>query len=74
MEEMETTGYRLSVEGKAGEGVTIRLTGRLSLDDLEPLMADLQAIPGRLKPRRLSVDLAGVDYLDSAGALALIEM
>jgi len=74
MEEMETTGYRLSVEGKTGEEATIRLAGRLSLDDLEPLMADLQAIPGRLKPRRLSVDLAGVDYLDSAGALVLIEL
>jgi phospholipid/cholesterol/gamma-HCH transport system permease protein len=74
MEEMETTGYRISVEGKTGEEATIRLAGRLSLDDLEPLMADLQAIPGRLKPRSLSVDLAGVDYLDSAGALALIEL
>jgi phospholipid/cholesterol/gamma-HCH transport system permease protein len=74
MEEMETTGYRLSVEGKTGEEATIRLAGRLSLDDLEPLMADLPAIPGRLKPRRLSVDLAGVDYLDSAGALVLIEL
>ena len=74
MEEMETTGYRLSVEGKTGEEATIRLAGRLSLDDLEPLMADLQAIPGRLKPRRLSVDLAGVEYLDSAGALVLIEL
>ena len=71
---MEATGYRLSVEGKTGEEATIRLAGRLSLDDLEPLMADLQAIPGRLKPRRLSVDLAGVEYLDSAGALALIEL
>ena len=71
---MEATGYRLSVEGKTGEEATIRLAGRLSLDDLEPLMADLLAIPGRLKPRRLSVDLAGVEYLDSAGALALIEL
>jgi len=71
---METTGYRLSVEGKTGEEATIRLAGRLSLDDLEPLMADLQAIPGRLKPRRISVDLAEVNYLDSAGALALIEL
>lgn len=74
MEEMETTGYRISVEGKTGEEATIRLAGRLSLDDLKPLMADLQAIPGRLKPRRLAVDLAGVEYLDSAGALALIEL
>ena len=74
MEKMETTGYRISVEGKTGEEATIRLAGRLSLDDLKPLMADLQAIPGRLKPRRLAVDLAGVEYLDSAGALALIEL
>ncbi|HEX7539631.1 MAG TPA: MlaE family lipid ABC transporter permease subunit [Syntrophales bacterium] len=74
MEEMETTGYQLNVEGKTGEEATIRLAGRLSLDDLEPLMADLQAIPGRLKPRRISVDLAEVNYLDGAGALALIEL
>jgi len=74
MEEMETTGYRLSVEGKTGEEATIRLAGRLALEDLKPLMADLQEILGHVKPRRLSVDLAGVDYLDSAGALALIEL
>jgi len=74
MVEMETTGYRLSVEGKTEEEITIRLAGRLALEDLKPLMADLQAIPGPVKPRRLSVDLAGVEYLDSAGALALIEL
>lgn len=71
---MEAAGYRLSVEGKTGEGATIRLAGRLSLNDLQPLMADLQAIPARVKPLRLSVDLAGVEYMDSAGALALIEL
>ncbi len=71
---METTAYRLSVEGKTGEEMTVRLAGRLGLEDLKPLMADLQAIPGHVKPRRLSVDLAGVEYLDSAGALALIEL
>ena len=74
MEEKDMTGYRLSVEGKTGEETTIRLAGRLALEDLKPLMADLQAIPGHVKPRRLSVDLADVEYLDSAGALALIEL
>jgi phospholipid/cholesterol/gamma-HCH transport system permease protein len=74
MEEMQMTGYRLSVEGKMGEEATIRLSGRLALEDMKTLMADLQAIPERLKPRRLSVDLAAVKYLDSAGALALIEL
>ena len=71
---MEPTGYRLSVEGEQGAETTVRLAGRLALEDLKPLMADLQAIPERMKPRRIAVDLAGVEYLDSAGALALIEM
>ncbi len=71
---MEAKGYRLSVEGERGEGVTVRLAGRLALEDLKPLMAELQAIPERMKPGRIAVDLAGVEYLDSAGALALIEM
>jgi phospholipid/cholesterol/gamma-HCH transport system permease protein len=74
MEDMEPTGYRLRVEEKTGGESIVLLGGRLSLEDLNSLMADLQAIPERMKPRKISVDLADVEYLDSAGALALIEL
>ncbi len=74
MAEISSTGYRISVEGARGARATVRLAGRLALADLKTLMAELQAIPGRLEPRGIAVDVSGVEYLDSAGALALIEM
>ncbi len=74
MAETNHSGYRMTVEGAAGEEASIRLAGRLALEDLRPLMAELQAIPERMKPRRIALDVSGVEYLDSAGALALIKM
>ncbi|HPG71164.1 MAG TPA: MlaE family lipid ABC transporter permease subunit [Syntrophales bacterium] len=74
MAAMNHSGYRMTVEGTAGEEASIRLAGRLALEDLRPLMAELQAIPERMKPRRIALDVSGVEYLDSAGALALIKM
>ena len=74
MAEISSAGYRISVEGARGARATVRLAGRLALADLKTLMAELQAIPGRLEPRGIAVDVSGVEYLDSAGALALIEM
>jgi phospholipid/cholesterol/gamma-HCH transport system permease protein len=71
---MESTGYRLRVEGTAADGVMIRLTGRLALNDMQTLMAELRAVPEQLRPQRIAVDLGGVEYLDSAGALALIDL
>lgn len=69
----QTTGYRLRVEEQ--EGVTIvQLAGRLALEDMRSLMSELLSIPRAGMSRRISVDLAGVEYLDSAGALALIEL
>ena len=69
----QTTGYRLQVEEQ--EGLTIvRLAGRLALKDMRSLMSELLSIPEAGASRRITVDLAGVEYLDSAGALALIEL
>ena len=52
MAEISSTGYRISVEGARGARATVRLAGRLALADLKTLMAELQAIPGRLEPRK----------------------
>jgi len=69
----QTTGYRLRVEPR--EGVTIvKLEGRLALEDMRSLMSELLSIPRAGMSQRISVDLSGVEYLDSAGALALIEL
>ena len=69
----QTPGYHLRVHEQADVTI-IELAGRMALADMRSLMSDLLSIPVEGISRRISVDLAGVDYLDSAGALALIEL
>jgi len=64
----------LKVTGEPGREITLSLSGRLALDDLSLLSADLQAQMRQMSPAGLLVDLAGVEYLDSAGALALVQL
>ncbi len=66
--------HGLKVAGEPGREITLALSGRLALDDLSLVTADLQAQMQQLSPAGLTVDLAGVEYLDSAGALALIQL
>jgi phospholipid/cholesterol/gamma-HCH transport system permease protein len=64
----------ISVAGEAGREVTLTLSGRLALDNLNILNTLIQARLQKLRPAGLTLDLAGVEYLDSAGALALIQL
>lgn len=66
--------YGIEIDGEPGGEIILRLTGRVSLDTLGELIAETEAVPGRWSPGRLTVDLAGVNYLDSAGALALLQL
>jgi len=50
------------------------LSGRLDLENLHALRGEIRKILGEPAPARLSVDLSGVTYLDSAGALVLVEL
>jgi len=64
--------YRMDYRtGQSGEMV-LTLSGRLDLNSLEPVVDRTRQALERERPRRLTVDLAGVEYLDSAGALALL--
>ncbi|MBM4284989.1 MAG: STAS domain-containing protein [Deltaproteobacteria bacterium] len=55
-----------------GEGeVRLTVTGRLCVHNLAAVQAELRGILPRLGAGKLIVDLAGVTYLDSAGALGL---
>lgn len=67
-------GHALQVSGDKGKHVTLAVSGRLALDNLQAFNSDVQTRLREMIPAALTVDLAGVDYLDSAGALALIEL
>jgi phospholipid/cholesterol/gamma-HCH transport system permease protein len=67
-------GYTIQVSGDKGKHVTFAVSGRVALDNLESFTSEIQTRLRELIPASLTVDLAGVDYLDSAGALALVEL
>ena len=60
--------------GEPGREITLAVSGRLALDNLRALEGEMQALLGKMRPAGLTVDLAGVEYLDSAGAMALIRL
>ncbi len=66
--------YRLSVEGQKGQTVRFILSGRISLDEVYDLERELRARFAEMVPAQLNVDLSGVEYLDSAGALTLYDL
>jgi phospholipid/cholesterol/gamma-HCH transport system permease protein len=66
--------HAIGVTGEPGQEITLALSGRLALDNLSALEAELQSRLEQLRPAGLTVDLAGLEYLDSAGALALIQL
>ena len=64
--------YGLNIEGQKGREVNFALSGRIALDNVYDLWAELQKQLDEMRPAKLEVDLARVEYLDSSGALALI--
>ena len=66
--------YALSITGQKGAAVSIAVSGRVALDTLQPLMAEVRAVLRERFPTQLTVDLGDVSYLDSAGALALMQL
>ena len=66
--------YLISVAGERGTGVTLSISGRVALENLSALGFDIQERLKEVSPAKLTVDLAGVKYLDSAGALALLQL
>ncbi|MEJ2670979.1 MAG: MlaE family lipid ABC transporter permease subunit [Deltaproteobacteria bacterium] len=71
---MAGRGHTIEVRGEQGQHVTFAISGPIALDNLHAFNLETQALLQKLLPAALTVDLAGVDYLDSAGALGLIEL
>jgi len=71
---MPGKGYSISLTGSKGAAVTLALSGRVALENLRALGAELEARLGEASPAGFTVDLSGLKYLDSAGALALLEL
>jgi len=66
--------FTLEISGSRGGDVLFTLGGRVFLDNARLLDEEVKAAWSRQKPAALTVDLDGVEYLDSAGALILVEL
>jgi phospholipid/cholesterol/gamma-HCH transport system permease protein len=67
-------GHTIEVRGEKGQRLVLAVSGRLALDNLHVFNSEVQDSLQKMVPAALTVDLAKVDFLDSAGALALIEL
>ena len=66
--------YRIRIEGEKGDEVTLSLSGRIETENLHAFLSEAEAILIEKGPRKLMVDLSEIEYIDSAGALGLIQL
>lgn len=66
--------FTIEARGNTGGELRLAFSGRMSQQNLNRIRAELRSIVEPMKPSGLTLDLAGVTYLDSGGALALLEI
>ncbi|MEJ2683605.1 MAG: MlaE family lipid ABC transporter permease subunit [Candidatus Sulfobium sp.] len=67
-------GHTIRVKGKKGGEITFSVEGRIALDNIGVVMQAIKGLMDEMLPSKLTVDLSGLEYLDSAGALVLVEV
>ncbi len=65
---------RVTCTSSEDNGLLLSVTGCLSLSNLLSVKSVFQTLLHEKAPTRLTVDLAGLTYIDSAGALSLLEL
>jgi len=65
------TGYILRVQSTASDELVLSLSGQVSLDDSDRLLAELENLLTGTTAGAVKIDLADVSYMDSAGVLTL---
>ena len=63
--------YTIRTEGEKGRDVTLHLSGHLVTENIDRPMSEIQSILDDYTPSQLTIDLSGINTLDSAGAMAL---
>jgi phospholipid/cholesterol/gamma-HCH transport system permease protein len=63
--------YQIDLKGEKGGENILGISGRISLENLNEVMSETETIMEKITPASLFVDLSGIEYLDSAGALIL---
>lgn len=66
--------YSISYSGTSDGQLHLSVSGHMSLQTMTTLQGELRTLLKEQKPSGVLVDLTGVDYLDSAGALVLMDV
>jgi len=66
--------YALSVSGEKGGSIILSISGSASLDTISLMLPEIKTLLEEKHPSKLTADLGNIDYLDSAGALLLIQL
>jgi phospholipid/cholesterol/gamma-HCH transport system permease protein len=69
----QPSGYILRIESEKSGEVLLSVSGRIALENLKIFQSDMEILQKELSPSNFSVDLSGIKYLDSAGALVLLQ-
>ncbi|HOJ71298.1 MAG TPA: MlaE family lipid ABC transporter permease subunit [Syntrophorhabdaceae bacterium] len=71
---MTSDKLSFSLDGSPGEKQTLYLSGRLSIEYLDKMLSLIEELFREKRPAEIIVDLKDVTYMDSAGALFLLEL
>jgi phospholipid/cholesterol/gamma-HCH transport system permease protein len=66
--------YTIHVQGERAGEILLSLSGRIEVGNLHFFLSDTDALIDEMAPRKLRVNLSSLEYLDSAGALGLLQM
>jgi len=71
---VRTKKYSLRIEEREPGDVILSVSGRVAIDEFNQFTAEVKSILGNKNLQKLELNLGGVSYLDSAGALALFRI
>jgi phospholipid/cholesterol/gamma-HCH transport system permease protein len=71
---MEPRKYSIKTEGDKGGSFKLLLSGAIALDTLTIFMKETNTLLGNMDFTEITIDLGGIEYLDSSGALALVRI
>jgi len=66
--------FTLAVEGQMGGDILLSISGRIEMGDYDVFVSKVDRILKEKSPSTLTVDLAMLHYIDSAGALCLVQL
>jgi len=66
--------YTIHIQGERAGEVLLSLSGRIEVRNLHLFVSETDALIDQMTPRKLMVNLSNLEYLDSAGALGLLQL